>query len=54
MSKEVNIYEFYFDILDGIRESGKINMFEAPRQLRELFGLDKKESYKVFEEWMNK
>lgn len=42
----------YFMFLDDIRKSGKINMFEAPRVLREMFDLDKQESFKIVEEWM--
>jgi len=42
----------YFDILDSIRDTGQINMFEAPRVLREMFDLDKQESFKIVEEWM--
>jgi len=42
----------YFDILDSIRDTSQINMFEAPRVLREMFDLDKQESFKIVEEWM--
>ncbi len=42
----------YFMFLDDIQKSGKINMFGAPRVLREMFDLDKQESFKIVEEWM--
>jgi hypothetical protein len=42
----------YFDILDDIQEDGQINMFEAPRVLRDMFDLDKQESFAVVQEWM--
>ena len=40
-----------FIFLDKLRESGKINMFGAPKLLRETFGLSKKESIQVFQAW---
>ena len=42
----------YFMFLDDIQKSGKINMFEAPRVLRDMFDLDKQESFAVVQEWM--
>tara|TARA_B100001079_G_C15973585_1_gene324419 strand:- start:335 stop:484 length:150 start_codon:yes stop_codon:yes gene_type:complete len=42
----------YFDILDDIQEDGQINMFEAPRVLRDMFDLDKQESFAIVQEWM--
>ncbi len=45
-------YMNYFDILDDIQEDGQINMFEAPRVLRNMFDLDKQESFAVVQEWM--
>ena len=45
-------YMNYFDILDDIQEDGQINMFEAPRVLRDMFDLDKQESFAVVQEWM--
>ena len=45
-------YMNYFDILDDIREDGQINMFEGPRVLRDMFGLDKQESFAIVQEWM--
>ena len=45
-------YMNYFDILDDIQEDGQINMFEAPRVLRDMFNLDKRESFAIVQEWM--
>ena len=45
-------YMNYFDILDEIRKDGEINMFEAPRVLRQLFDIDKQESHKIVGAWM--
>ena len=45
-------YMNYFDILDDIQEDGQINMFEAPRVLRDMFDLDKQESFAIVEEWI--
>ena len=45
-------YMNYFDILDDIQEDGQINMFEAPRVLRDMFDLDKQESFAIVQEWM--
>ena len=45
-------YMNYFDILDDIQEDGQINMFEAPRVLRDMFNLDKQESVAIVQEWM--
>ena len=36
--------------MDDIQEDGEINMFEAPRVLRNMFGLDKQESFAVVQE----
>lgn len=44
--------EFWFGILDEIRESGSINMFAAPRFLQEEFGLTKQESRDIVSAWM--
>ena len=41
----------YFVYLDELRESGRINMAGAPRELREDFGIDKAEAIKIFELW---
>ena len=44
--------ETFFMFLDDIQKSGKINMFEATRVLRDMFDLDKQESFVIVEEWM--
>ena len=41
----------YLEVLNQIRESGKINMFGAPKVLQETFGLSKDEARYVFLEW---
>ena len=40
-----------FIFLDKLRDSGKINMFGAPKVLEESFGLSKKEAREVFKAW---
>ena len=37
--------------LDELRESGEVNMHEAPPQLRQHFSLTKKDALKVFQLW---
>lgn len=44
----------YFEFLDALRESGTINMFGAPKVLRDEFGLSKGESYDIFKAWTEK
>ena len=41
----------YFEFLEDLRDSGSMNMMGAPRELRWEFGLDKEESYEVFDQW---
>jgi len=43
--------EEYFDILENLRQSGKINMFGAPRWLENQFGLTKNQARLVFKKW---
>ena len=48
----------YFVYLDGLRESGRINMFEAPKYLRANFGLSedvegKRESFRICKLYMD-
>lgn len=40
-----------FAFLDAIREEGKINMFESPRLLSEIYGVDKQDARMMFQEW---
>lgn len=48
----------YFVYLDALRESGKCNMFEAPKYLRANFGLSedvdgKRESFRIVKLYMD-
>lgn len=47
-----NENQFIFDFLDNLREQGSINMFGAAPVLREVFGLERRESQIVLQEWM--
>lgn len=47
-----NENQFIFDFLDDLREQGSINMFGAAPVLREVFGLGKRESQIILQEWM--
>lgn len=40
-----------FAFLDELRLSGKINMFESPRVLMEMYGMTKQEAKNIFIEW---
>ncbi len=51
MTKEISMDEFFFGILDALRESGQMNMFGAPRYLTEEFGLEKNKARAVFKAW---
>ena len=47
-----NKNDVYFEYLDWLRESGKINMYGAPRVLENVFSeLDHKTSMEVFKAW---
>ena len=43
--------EEYFEVLENLRSSGKINMFGAPRWLENNFGLSKNQARLVFKKW---
>jgi hypothetical protein len=43
--------EFYFEMLNELRESGTMNMFGAPKWLQENFDLSKTEAREVFMAW---
>ena len=43
--------EEYFDILEDLRKSGKINMFGAPKWLENNFGLTNEQARLVFMKW---
>ena len=38
-------------MLDALQETGYTNMFNAPRVLRDHFGITKTRSYEIFQEW---
>lgn len=42
----------HIDFLDDLRESGVTNMFGARPYLAERFGLDRQESSKIHQYWM--
>jgi hypothetical protein len=42
----------YFEFLNVLRESGKINMFGAAPYLQETFGLKRYEARDIVIEWM--
>ena len=44
--------DYYFAFLDSLRESGSINMFDAPKVLQEDFGLSRRESIDIFSAWV--
>jgi len=53
LTKKQEDYLPYFVMLDIIQESGGVNMFGAPAQLRELHPeLNKRDSVDVVGEWM--
>jgi hypothetical protein len=41
-----------FEWLNMVRESGRMNMFNAGQSLQDAFGLDRREAKKVLLEWM--
>ena len=41
----------YFDTLESIRASGKMNMYGAPKWLRDNMGLSREQSNLVFIKW---
>ena len=42
----------YLDYLDGLRESGIVNMFGAGAYLREMFDLNRSDASTVLSYWM--
>ena len=46
--------DYWFEILDELRESGEINMFGAPRWLQDNYGLTKHEAKEIFVAWTEK
>ena len=49
--KQIEIKDEYYFYLDALRDSGEINMFEAPRHLRDEFGISKQIAFAVFASW---
>jgi hypothetical protein len=45
--------EEYFDYLDGIRDSGIVNMFGAAPYLQDAFGLSRYDAKDILLEWMD-
>ena len=43
--------EIFFEELDALRESGEMNMYEAPRWLRDNYDLNREEAMHVFTKW---
>ena len=41
-----------FTYLDNLRESGTTNMYDAPRYVREEFGVGKREAMSLVSSWM--
>ena len=41
----------YYDFLERLRNSGKINMIEAPQHLENNFGLTSNQSLIIFTDW---
>jgi hypothetical protein len=46
-----DVKERIFNTLEVIRDSGKINMFEAPKYLVEMFEINRTEAKEVFLDW---
>ncbi len=46
-----NKMDTYFEFLNHLRESGKINMFGAPAVLVEAFNIPSKEAKEIFWAW---
>jgi hypothetical protein len=41
----------YYFFLDALRQSGKINMFGAPKILEQNFGMTRKRALEIFKAW---
>jgi hypothetical protein len=52
MNQVENQHKEYFDILDSMQNEGTVNMFDAPRILREMFDVGKRESIDITSAWM--
>jgi hypothetical protein len=51
MSK-MSTLDIYFDYLDGLRESGVVNMYGASEYLQRDWDLSRTEAREVLKEWM--
>lgn len=49
-----NDMPLFFEELNALRESGTINMFGAPRWLKDNYELSKEEANHVFIQWTEK
>ena len=45
-------YEQYFATLNELRMQGETNMMSAPSLLRELYGFERDEAFKIFKAWI--
>lgn len=55
MTDEIKMTEDHESYLDGVRDSGVMNMFEASAALMQEFPeLSKKEAQSVLKQWMEK
>ena len=45
-------YEQYFATLNELRAQGETNMMSAPSLLRELYGFERDEAFKIFKAWI--
>lgn len=52
MNQVENQHKEYFDILDSMQHEGTVNIFDAPRILREMFDVGKRESIDITSAWM--
>ena len=46
-----NKHKEYFDILDSMQNEGTVNIFDAPRILREMFDVGEQESIDITGAW---
>lgn len=44
--------KMYFDFLERVRKTGKINMFGSGQVLQEVYGLNRYEAKDIVLEWM--
>ena len=51
MEHLIDDMELFFDELNSLRDSGTMNMFGAPRWLRDNYDLSRDEAQHVFTQW---